>query len=87
VTKAKLLSMPVTDAESAEAFIVACVQFFGLSFHPDTPGEHYVWAGEARVFTPAEAKAFDALIDSASEHCDPFEAGLEEMQKRFKEEP
>jgi hypothetical protein len=52
------------------SFLGACVDFFGMHFHPDTGGHEYIeveWDSRAKVyeptgtktFTAAQAKAFD----------------------------
>jgi hypothetical protein len=79
--KPNLSTMPtVTDAATADAFVVWAVREIGGGFHPDDPPAEYI-DGEGRaVFAAAEAALVDAQLDACFRFIDPYEVGLREFE-------
>lgn len=80
-----LLSWHIETADDARAFVVDCIAFFGLGWHPDTPGSDYVAydpaRSGARVFSGVEAETYDALLAESSSLVDVYGLGAEIFEK------
>jgi hypothetical protein len=79
-----VLFQPVRTNKAARAWLVACLEFIGGGFHPDTPGDQYIIVDASvayrtsrvvgRTFTPEEARKFDSARMGMFKHInDPYD--------------
>lgn len=68
----------IVDSDSAEKWVVAAMEQFGMGFHPDTLAEQYVngETGRRLITSRSEQKWFNGCVQLVFTLCDPYEVAL-----------